>query len=39
VASRATDADGNRQPEQMEPNERGYGHNGWSDHAVRLTVA
>lgn len=39
LASRATDAAGATQPERMEPNERGYGHNGWRDHAVRLTVA
>jgi DMSO/TMAO reductase YedYZ molybdopterin-dependent catalytic subunit len=39
VASRASDEDGNRQPEEMEPNERGYGHNGWRDHAVQVTVA
>jgi DMSO/TMAO reductase YedYZ molybdopterin-dependent catalytic subunit len=39
IASRATDAAGNRQPEQRLENERGYGHNGWLDHAVRVTVA
>ncbi|PWS38540.1 sulfite oxidase [Falsiroseomonas bella] len=38
VASRATDEEGNSQPEKMEPNERGYGHNGWRDHAVEITV-
>lgn len=38
VASRATDAEGNTQPENMEPNERGYAHNGWRDHAVEITV-
>jgi DMSO/TMAO reductase YedYZ molybdopterin-dependent catalytic subunit len=39
IASRATDANGNIQPEDVEPNERGYGHNGWRDHAVDVTVA
>lgn len=39
VASRATDAEGNSQPEDVQPNERGYGHNGWRDHAVEITVA
>jgi sulfite dehydrogenase len=38
IASRATDAKGNAQPENMEPNERAYGHNGWSAHAVTVTV-
>lgn len=38
AVSRATDAEGNTQPETMEPNERGYAHNGWRDHAVGLTV-
>lgn len=39
IASRATDASGVSQPEEFPPNERGYGHNGWIDHAVELTVA
>jgi DMSO/TMAO reductase YedYZ molybdopterin-dependent catalytic subunit len=39
IASRATDASGQAQPEQRAENERGYGHNGWRDHAVRVTVA
>ncbi|HEV7368738.1 sulfite oxidase [Arenibaculum sp.] len=38
IASRATDSQGNAQPEEFEPNERGYGHNGWRDHAVDVTV-
>ncbi|WP_137179375.1 sulfite oxidase [Roseomonas sp. AR75] len=38
IASRATDAEGNTQPEDVEPNERGYGHNGWRDHAVEVTI-
>jgi hypothetical protein len=39
IASRATDADGNTQPEDVEPNERGYAHNGWKDPAVDVTVS
>lgn len=39
IASRATDAAGNTQPEDFEPNERAYGHNGWKAHAVSVTVA
>lgn len=38
IASRATDTDGNKQPEMFEPNERGYGHNGWRAHAADVTV-
>jgi DMSO/TMAO reductase YedYZ molybdopterin-dependent catalytic subunit len=38
IASRATDMEGNVQPEAFEPNERGYGHNGWRAHAVEVTV-
>ena len=38
VASRATDGSGVGQPEAFPPNERGYAHNGWRDHAVELTV-
>ena len=38
VASRATDTEGNTQPETVEPNERGYGHNGWRAHAIQMTV-
>lgn len=38
LASRATDAEGNRQPEEVPGNERGYGHNGWRDHAAVLSV-
>jgi hypothetical protein len=36
-ASRATDAGGTTQPETFPPNEPGYGHNGWQDHAIELT--
>jgi sulfite oxidase len=39
IASRATDTAGNAQPEEFEPNERAYGHNGWRAHAVGVTVA
>lgn len=39
IASRATDASGVQQPDVFPPNERGYGHNGWRDHAVEVTVA
>lgn len=39
LASRATDVDGNVQPRERVDNERGYGHNGWEDHGVKLTVA
>ncbi len=36
--SRATDRAGEVQPEFATPNERGYGHNGWSDHAIQLAA-
>jgi DMSO/TMAO reductase YedYZ molybdopterin-dependent catalytic subunit len=39
LASRATDTAGNTQPPDRVENERAYGHNGWRDHAVRVTVA
>jgi len=38
IASRATDTAGRVQPENFEPNERAYGHNGWSAHAVKVTI-
>lgn len=38
LVSRATDEKGNTQPPDRVENERGYGHNGWRDHGVRLTV-
>ena len=38
LASRAIDAQGAMQPEERLDNERGYGHNGWQDHAVNLVV-
>jgi sulfite dehydrogenase len=39
IASRAIAADGEVQPELRVENERGYAHNGWRDHAVKVTVA
>ncbi|MDX1370172.1 sulfite oxidase [Pseudomonas sp.] len=39
LASRAIDAQGAMQPQERLDNERGYGHNGWQDHAVSLVVA
>jgi DMSO/TMAO reductase YedYZ molybdopterin-dependent catalytic subunit len=38
IASRATDAAGNTQPERRLENEAGYIHNGWRDPAVTVTV-
>lgn len=38
LASRGTDSSGTQQPEVMEINERGYGHNGWRSHAVTVTI-
>jgi sulfite dehydrogenase len=39
LMSRATDTAGNTQPPERVENHRGYGHNGWRDHGVKLTVA
>ncbi|MEM9224225.1 MAG: sulfite oxidase [Pseudomonadota bacterium] len=39
IASRARNDAGEEQPELFEPNHRGYGHNGWRDHAIELTVS
>ncbi|MDB6178254.1 sulfite oxidase [Paracoccus sp. Z330] len=39
LASRATNAAGDSQPADFEPNERGYGNNGWRAHAVDVTVS
>ncbi|MGB6228860.1 MAG: sulfite oxidase [Litorimonas sp.] len=39
LATRATNAAGDVQPENFPPNERAYGHNGWRAHAVDVTVA
>ncbi|MCB9737890.1 MAG: molybdopterin-dependent oxidoreductase [Deltaproteobacteria bacterium] len=38
VHTRATDSEGEVQPEARQENERGYGHNGWRDHGLQLTV-
>ncbi|HEY0857214.1 MAG TPA: sulfite oxidase [Albitalea sp.] len=39
IASRATDAAGNVQPEVRVENVGGYSNNSWADHAVKVTVA
>lgn len=39
IASRATDAGGNVQPEARLENTGGYNNNSWVDHAVKVTVA
>ncbi len=39
IVSRATDVEGNTQPEGRVENERGYGHNGWSDHGVTVAIS
>ncbi|PPI84254.1 sulfite oxidase [Marinobacter maroccanus] len=39
IVSRATDMQGNTQPEGRIENERGYGHNGWSDHGVTVAIS
>jgi sulfite oxidase len=39
VTSRAIAYDGSVQPELRVDNERAYGHNGWRDHSVKVTVA
>ena len=39
IASRAIADDGEVQPELRTENERGYAHNGWRDHAVKVAVA
>lgn len=38
IVSRATDSEGNVQPEEFEPNDPGYNHNGWRAHGVEVTV-
>ena len=38
LMSRAYDDQGNLQPEHRHDNERGYGHNGWRDHGLPVTV-
>jgi sulfite oxidase len=39
IASRATDAGGDTQPETFPGNEGGYAHNGWRDPAVKVVVS
>ena len=39
LASRATTVDGIRQPALVAPNHGGYGHDGWRDHAVEVTLS
>ncbi|MBI5260052.1 MAG: sulfite oxidase [Burkholderiales bacterium] len=39
LASRATDAAGNVQPQQRMENTGGYNNNSWADHALKVTVA
>lgn len=39
LASRATDAQGNVQPETRGENQSGYNNTSWADHAVTVTVA
>jgi sulfite oxidase len=39
LVSRATDSQGKTQPEDVEPNGGGYGHNGWKAPGVALTVS
>lgn len=36
--SRAIDTEGEQQPRQAADNHRGYGHNGWADHGLEVTV-
>jgi sulfite oxidase len=38
LVSRASDVEGNAQPEEELVNERGYGHNGWRDHGVNIAI-
>ena len=37
--SKATDTAGDSQPEHFPANHRGYGHNGWRDHALAVEVS
>ncbi|MBE0622701.1 MAG: sulfite oxidase [Burkholderiales bacterium] len=39
ITSRAIADDGEVQPELRVENHRGYGHNGWRDHAVKVAVS
>lgn len=38
LVTRATDTAGETQPRDAIPNHRGYGHNGWFDHGLDITV-
>lgn len=38
LVTRATDTEGDTQPRNAIPNHRGYGHNGWYDHGLEITV-
>lgn len=38
ICSRVTDSEGNAQPEETEPNNSGYAHNGWRKHGVTINV-
>lgn len=38
LVSRATNSDGNVQPEEPEINGGGYSHNGWRGPAVEITI-
>ncbi len=38
IVSRATDSEGNTQPEHRTENERGYGNSSWRDHGISLKV-
>ena len=39
LVSRATDTHGDIQPADFPPNQRGYGHNGWRDHGLSISVS
>lgn len=39
LVSRATDTHGDVQPADFPPNQRGYGHNGWRDHGLSISVS
>lgn len=39
IVSRATDSEGDVQPEEAEPNNDGYNHNGWRAHGLEVTVS
>ena len=39
LVSRATDSEGNSQPEEFEANQSGYSHNGWRAPGVEITLS